>query len=66
MGAGGLVQVSQFLVLPDVGAGGAASAVLISMVPLLVFIWRHPDPACFARCVALAFLNRYDALLLPM
>ena len=60
------MQVSHFSVLPDVGAGGAASLVLISMVPLLVSIWRHPDPACFARCVALAFLNRYDALLVSM
>ena len=60
------MQVGHFLVLPDVGAGGAASAVLMSMLPLLISIWRQPDPACFARCVALASLNGYDDVLPPM
>ena len=56
--AGGLVQVAHFSVLPDVGAGAAAAAVLASMVPLLVSVWRRPDPARFACCAALASLNR--------
>ncbi len=55
---GGLVQVSHFSVLPDIGAGAAAAAVLASMIPLLVSVWRRPDPACFACCAALAGLNR--------
>ena len=58
-GTGGLVQVSHFSLLPDIGAGAAAAAVLASMIPLLVFIWRRPDPACFACCAALASLNRW-------
>ncbi|CAL5226071.1 g8885 [Coccomyxa viridis] len=56
---GGLVQVSHFSVLPDIGAGAAAAAVLASMIPLLVSVWRRPDPACFACCAALAGLNSF-------
>ena len=56
--AGGLVQVEQFSVLPDVGPGAAAAGVLASMAPLLASVWKRPDPARFARCVALASLNR--------
>ena len=56
--AGGLVQVEHFSVLPDVGPGAAAAAVLASMAPLLASVWKRPDPARFACCVALASLNR--------
>ena len=56
--AGGLVQVSHFSVLPDIGAVVAAASVLASMVPLLVIVWRHPDPARFACFATLASLNR--------
>ena len=56
--AGGLVQAASFSVLPDVGAGAAASAVFVSMAPLLVAIWKQPSPAHFASCTALASLNR--------
>ena len=56
--AGGLVQAASFSVLPDVGAGAAASAVFASMAPLLVAIWKQPSPAHFASCTALASLNR--------
>ncbi|CAK0784063.1 hypothetical protein CVIRNUC_007266 [Coccomyxa viridis] len=55
---GGLVQVEHFSVLPDVGPGAAAAAVLASMAPLLASVWKRPDPARFACCVALASLNR--------
>lgn len=57
--AGGLVHASHFSVLPDISAGDAAAAVLASMIPLLVSMWRHPDPARFACCAALASLNRF-------
>lgn len=56
--AGGLVQVEHFSALPDVGPGAAAAAVLASMAPLLASVWKRPDPARFACCVALASLNR--------
>ena len=56
--AGGLVQVGHFMVLPDVGGGAAAAFVLASMAPLLLCVWRRPDPARFAFYVALASLNR--------
>ena len=56
------MQVSQFTVLPNISAGAAAAAVLASMVPLLVIVWRHPDPARFACYAALASLNRYAQL----
>ena len=61
--AGGLVQVSHFSVLPDIGAGVAAAAVLASMVPLLVIVWRHPHPAQFACFATLASLNSVRELL---
>ena len=60
MDAGGLVQLTHFAVLPDVGAGAAAAIVFASMVPLLVSVWRRPDPARFAWCAALASLNRCE------
>ena len=63
--AGGLVQVEQFSVLPDVGPGAAAAGVLASMAPLLASVWKRPDPARFARCVALASLNRCILLAYP-
>ena len=56
--AGGLVRVGHFMVLPDVGGGPAAAFVLASMAPLLLCVWRRPDPARFAFCVALASMNR--------
>ena len=63
--AGGLVQVEHFSVLPDVGPVAAAAGVLVSMVPLLASVWKRPDPARFARCVALASLNRCILLAYP-
>ena len=60
MDAGGLVQITHFSVLPDIGAGAAATIVSVSMLPLLVSVWRRPDPARFASCAALASLNRCE------
>ena len=59
LGAGGLVHVSHFSVLPNISAGAAAAAVLASMIPLLVSMWKQPDPARFACSAALASLNRF-------
>ena len=56
--AGGLVQVSSFAVLPDIGAGTTLVVVLISMAPMLIRFWRNPRPKAFASAAAYACICR--------
>lgn len=40
--AGGIVGVSSYVVLPNVGGGTCAALVLLAMLPCLVALWRAP------------------------
>ncbi|KAK9917778.1 hypothetical protein WJX75_008084 [Coccomyxa subellipsoidea] len=58
---GGLVQVSSFAVLPDIGAGTTLVVVLISMAPMLIRFWRNPRPNAFASAAAYACICSFMA-----
>lgn len=58
-GAAGLVGGVQFAVLPAVGAGVAAAAVLLAQAPAMAALWRRPSrqlPGGFTGAVAYALL----------
>lgn len=57
--AGGIVGVSSYLILPDVGARTCAMLTLLAIVPCLVALWKAPRPQAglmFAAAVAYANL----------
>ena len=56
--AGGLVQVSKFAVLPDIEAGTTLILVLLTMAPVLVSVWRNPQPSAFASAAAYVCMCR--------
>jgi hypothetical protein len=56
--AGGLVGVSSFAVLPDVGPGAALSLVLAALAPCLIRLWRAPSPSGFVHAVSYAAMCR--------
>ncbi|KAK9902706.1 hypothetical protein WJX75_003352 [Coccomyxa subellipsoidea] len=58
---GGLVQVSSFAVLPDIGAGTTLVVVLLSMAPMLISVWRNPRPDAFASAAAYACICSFMA-----
>ena len=49
---GGLVGVSQFGVLPQIGPAACMACVLLAMAPCLVRVWAKPDPRNVLRDVA--------------
>ncbi len=56
--AGGLVGVSGFAVLPDVGPGAALALVLAALAPCLIRLWRAPSPSGFVHAVSYAAMCR--------
>ncbi|BDA51372.1 probable dolichyl pyrophosphate Glc1Man9GlcNAc2 alpha-1,3- [Coccomyxa sp. Obi] len=58
---GGLVQVSNFAVLPDIEAGTTLILVLLTMAPVLVNVWRNPKPDAFASAAAYMCLCSFMA-----
>ena len=46
------MQVSNFAVLPDIEAGTTLILVLLTMAPVLVSVWRDPNPDAFASAAA--------------
>jgi hypothetical protein len=59
MCTGGLVQVSSFAFLPNIEAPATLAVVLLTMLPMLVAVWRGPRPEGFARAAAYACLCRW-------
>eukprot|EP00775_Hariotina_reticulata_P003940 gene3940-4194_t len=57
--AGGIVGVSSYVVLPNVGAGVCAVLVLLAMLPCLEALWKASDAASAARLMpaAVAYAN---------
>eukprot|EP00803_Ostreobium_quekettii_P008091 evm.model.scf_960EXC.4 EVM.evm.TU.scf_960EXC.4 scf_960EXC:39858-48071(+) len=53
---GGLVGAAHFSVLPDVPPLAAMLLVLLSLLPCLVALWRHPSPVWLMEAVAYANL----------
>lgn len=56
--AGGIVGVSSYVVLPNIGAGMTAIFVLLAMVPCLVALWRAPQQRALSMIApAIAYAN---------
>lgn len=57
--AGGIVGVSSYIILPDVGAGTCAVLVLVAMLPCLVALWRarSREAAAAMMPAAVAYAN---------
>lgn len=56
--AGGIVGVSSYVVLPNVGAGLTALCVLVAMLPCLVALWKAPRSSALALIApAIAYAN---------
>lgn len=56
--AGGIVGVSSYVVLPNVGGGTCAALVLLAMLPCLVALWRAPRQQAGAMLgPAIAYAN---------
>jgi len=58
--AGGLVGVSSFALLPDVGPAATLALVVLTQLPCLIRLWRAPSPAGFVHAVSFAAMCRYD------
>jgi len=56
--AGGIVGVSSYVVLPNIGAGTAALLVLLAILPCLVALWRAPQQRALSMVApAIAYAN---------
>lgn len=56
--AGGIVGVSSYVVLPNIGAGTAALFVLLAILPCLVALWKVPQQRALSMVApAIAYAN---------
>ena len=54
--AGGLVQVTQFAVLPYPSPAATLALVLLALMPCLIDLWQNPEPSSFLPAAVYASL----------